>query len=124
MASPNLLAGSVWTPKVLASAKIAVTTDSAVFTVGAGHGAKIATMTLCNTDTVAHTCGVSVVASGGTVGDGTHKILADTFSIAAGDTFSLKDFIGGAELGDGDIIACHAGTANVIDVVITGTDIT
>lgn len=120
MATPNMLALTSMTPTVLVSTKIAVTTDSAVYTVAANHAVKVAQGTLTNISGVACTIGLSIVPSGGTIGDGTHKIIPDTYSLAAGDTLPLRDYIGDHLLGDGDVIACHAGTANAIDIVISG----
>lgn len=120
MATPNLLSLTTVTPTVLVATKVAVTTDSAVYTVAANHAVKLAQGTLSNISGSACTVGLSIVPSGATVGDGTHKVIPDTYSLAAGDTLPLGDFIKGHMLGDGDIIALHCGTANAIDVVISG----
>jgi hypothetical protein len=122
MATPNILAlpNGQSVPALLVSTKIAVTTDSAVYTVAAAHAVKLAQGTIANISGSACTVGLSLVPSGGTVGDGTHKVIPDTYSLAAGDTLPLKDFLQDHVLGDGDIIAIHAGTANALDVVISG----
>jgi hypothetical protein len=120
MTTPNMLNLTVMTPTVLVSTKISVTTDSAVYTVASGKAVKLSQATLSNISGSACTIGLSIVPSGGTIGDGTHKIIPDTYSLAAGDTLPLGDYIKDHLLGDGDKIACHAGTANAIDVVISG----
>jgi hypothetical protein len=63
---------------------------------------------------------LSLVQSGGTLGDGTHRVIYNQ-TIQANDTLLLKDFIGGAMLGPGDAIAGYASVANVLDIVVTGT---
>jgi hypothetical protein len=120
MATPNMLAVTQMVPTVLVSTKVAVTTDSAVYTVAASHAVKLAQGTITNISGAACTVGVSIVPSGATVGDGTHKVIPDTYSLAAGDTLPLGDFIKDHVLGDGDVIAIHAGTANALDVVLSG----
>lgn len=120
MATPNLLTNTSMVPGILVSEKITVTTDSAVYTVAAGHAVKLAQGTIANISGAACTVGLSLVQSGGTVGDGTHKIIPDTYSLGASDTLPLGDFIKDHVMGDGDIIAVHAGAANALDVVISG----
>jgi hypothetical protein len=61
---------------------------------------------------------LSVVRSGGTLGDGTHRII-NGYALNANDTLALKEFIAGAMLGPGDVISGYA-TAPV-DLVLTGT---
>jgi hypothetical protein len=63
---------------------------------------------------------LSIVKSGGTMGDGTHRVLS-SYNLAANDTLPLKDYISGAMLGPGDVIAAYASQANAVDLVITGT---
>lgn len=63
---------------------------------------------------------LSLVQSGGTIGDGTHRVI-HAQTIQPNDTLLLKDFIGGAMLGPGDVIAGYASVANALDIVVTGT---
>jgi|GEM_PF-2095308 hypothetical protein len=63
---------------------------------------------------------LSVIASGGAVGDGTHRVI-HAYSLAANGTLSLKDYLAGAMLGPGDVIAAYAGTATAVALVMTGT---
>ena len=83
MATPNMLALNSMLPGVLVSTKIAVTTDSAVYTVPANKAVKLAQGSISNISGAAVTFGLSIVQSGGTVGDGTHKIIPDGYSLAA-----------------------------------------
>ena len=113
-----LHAGSI-SPQALVSQQLG-TTDAAVYTTAAGQSVKVAHGTLCNTTASAVTVYLSVVKSGGTVGDSTHRVISG-YSLAANDTLSLKDYLSGAMLGPGDAIAAYAGTATAVDLVITGT---
>jgi len=109
------------TAKVLASTRLSTTSATAVYTVGASKCAKVSTGSLCNVSTTAAvTVTVELVQSGGTA-DGTHCVLSG-YSLAAGDTLSLAEFIAGHMLGEGDFISVTAGTANVLCVVITGAE--
>ena len=94
-----------------------VTTNSYTDTGAAGTATPLPVVSAYGTPV---TVSLSLVASGGTVGDGTHRVL-NSYSLAVNDTLSLKDFISGAMLGPGDIIAGFAGTATAVDLVVTGT---
>lgn len=63
---------------------------------------------------------LSIVKSGGTLGDGTHRVICN-YSLGANDTQSLKDYLASAMLGPGDTIAAYASAAAAVDLVITGT---
>jgi hypothetical protein len=63
---------------------------------------------------------LSILKSGGTIGDNTHRVVS-SYSLAANDSLSLKDYLGGAMLGPGDAIAGYSTTAGAVDVVISGT---
>ncbi len=119
MPTPNLLAIKTVTPAVLVSLSAGVTTENVVYTVATNHAVKLAQGTLCNTSGGAVTVGLSIIPSGGSA-DQTHKIVPDSYSLGAGDTLPLGEFLKDHMLGDGDAIAVHASVANVIDVVISG----
>jgi hypothetical protein len=104
--------------QILFSGQLATTSATTVYTVPASTTVKIASATLCNTSGSAVTISVALLQSG-QVADGTHAVISG-YSLAAGDTISLKDYIGGAMLATGESISVTASTANVIDVVITG----
>lgn len=63
---------------------------------------------------------LSLVQTGGTIGDGTHRVIHSQ-TIQPNDTLLLKDFIGGAMLGPGDAITGYASIATALDIVVTGT---
>lgn len=107
--------------KVLASSKVTATTATAVYTVPASSAVKIASAAITNITASPVTVTVSVVPSGGTV-DGTHEVL-HAYALAASDTISHKDVLAaldGAFLDAGAAIYVTAGTANAVDVVLTG----
>jgi hypothetical protein len=61
---------------------------------------------------------VSILKSGDTA-DGTHAVISG-YSLAGGDTLSLRDYISGAMLGEAESVAVTVGKANVVDIVLTG----
>lgn len=105
--------------KVFCSAQLTTTAATAVFTCPALTGAKVSHAVVCNTTGSAANFTLAVVPATLT-DDGTHTILK-TFSVAANTAQSLKDYLGGCTLGPADFISCTAGTANALDIVITGT---
>jgi myosin-crossreactive antigen len=119
MATPNLTGITSVVPGILASTQLA-SGDNAVYTVGAGKAAKLATLILCNVSASAVTVSVAVVKSGGSV-DGTHRILSG-YSLAGGATATLDD-IAGMWLGDGDLVSINASAATSIDVTLTGLEL-
>ena len=72
------------------------------------------------TTATAVTVYLSVIKSGGAVGDNTHRVIS-SYSLAANDSLALKDYLGGAMLGPGDAIAAYAQYAGAVDAIITGT---
>jgi len=120
MSGSNLLAATAVSPKVLYSSQLTTTADVAIYTVGAGLSAVIKHGTVCNTSGSAATITLKIIPSGGSV-DGTHAVVS-AYSLAAGDTLSLTGYLTGCCLGPGDSIHAQAGTANVLDVIITGTE--
>lgn len=104
--------------QVLVSAQLG-TAEAVVYAVITGQAVKVAHGTLCNITGSPVVVSVSVVQAGGTVGDGTHRVI-NSYSLGAGDTLSLRDYLAGAMLGPGDRIAAFAGTASAVDLVITG----
>ena len=102
---------------VLYSGMLTTTAPVPVWTMTSGtvticHG------TICNTSALAVTVSMSVLPPGATV-DGTHVAISN-YSLAAGDTLSLKDYLDGATLGYGDSIWVTAATANSVVVVLSG----
>jgi hypothetical protein len=118
MANPSYLALTSMVGQILYSGQLSTTSATSVYTVPASKTAKVAQGSICNTSGSPVTVTLALLKSGDTA-DGTHQVVA-AYSLAGGDTLSLRDYIGGAMLGEGESISVTVGTANVIDVVITG----
>jgi hypothetical protein len=73
-----------------------------------------------STASASATVHLSVIKSGGTMGDTTHRVICN-YSLAGSDSLSLAPYLGGAMLGPGDVIAAYASAAAAVDIVITGT---
>lgn len=116
----NLALATTLTPRILASVQLGTTSDATVYTVSAATTCVVKSGSLTNTGGSAITVSLSVIPAGGAV-DGTHKVLSG-LSIAAGDTFPLKDYIGEMCLGPGDSVHVIASTANAINVLLTGVE--
>lgn len=119
MAGQNVIAATSISPQVLVSQQLG-TSEAAVYTCAAATSVKIAQATLCNITASPVIVYLSIVKTGGTMGDGTHRIISG-YSLAANDSLALKDYIGGAMLGPSDVVAAYAGSASAVDLVITGT---
>lgn len=120
--SANLKALTSVTAGTLVSQQLP-TSETALYTVAAATTVKVAQGTFCNTTAAPVVVYLSIVKSGGTMGDGTHRVISG-WSIDANDTLPLEDYIGGHMLGPGDVIAAYAGTATAVDIVISGTVLT
>lgn len=118
MPTPNMLALTTVTPRVLASLQLAAG-DNTIYTAAANKAAKIATLTLCNTTSTPVIVSVSVVPSGSTV-DGTHKVVS-AFPLAANDSTVVTE-VSGMWLGTGDFISVNASAATTVDAVMTGIE--
>jgi hypothetical protein len=118
MANPAIQNVTATFGQILYSGQLSTTSATTVYTVPASTTAKVSQGTLCNTSASAVLVTLSLLKSGDTA-DGTHTVIS-AYSLAAGDTLALKDYIGGAMLATGEAISVTASTANVIDVVITG----
>lgn len=107
---------------IIAGGQIGSTTEAAVYTVPASSQIKVSTFSLCNNSAAAVTVSVGLVPSGGTVGDGTHRVLT-TYSLPAYDTISQEDVLSsvkGAMLPTGAMLAVAASATGAIDWVLTG----
>lgn len=118
MANPSYLALTQMLGQILYSGQLSTTSATSVYTVPAATTAKITQGTVCNTSAAVVTVSVSLLKSGDTA-DGTHAVISG-YSLAAGDTLTLKDYLGGAMLATGEAVSVTASTASVVDVVITG----
>ncbi|MDQ0030172.1 hypothetical protein [Arthrobacter bambusae] len=119
MSGQNILGAASISPQIIKSAQLG-TSDAAIYTVPAATSVKIATASICNTTASVVSVWVSLVQSGGTIGDGTHRVI-NSYALAGNDSLSLRDLLSGAMLGPGDAIAGYASTASAIDFVVTGT---
>ena len=113
----NLAASTFSEPQVIVSGQLG-TTDVALYTCPANQSARLGTGTLCNVTASAVVVYLSIVKSGGVVGDGTHRIIS-AYSLAANDTLSLRDYLAGHYLGPGDMVAAFAATASAVDAVLS-----
>lgn len=118
MANPSYLALTTMVGQILYSGQVASTSATSVYTVPSGKTAKIASGTICNVSGSAVAVSVSLLKSGDT-SDGTHAVISG-YSLAAGDTISLRDYLSGAMLAEAEAISITAGTSSALDVVITG----
>jgi hypothetical protein len=124
MANPSYLALTSMKGQVLYSNQLSSTSATTIYTAPASSTVEIKTAVIANTDSVARSITVSVCKTGDTDGV-THRVLSAFPIPAAGDAttggaISLIDFIGGLMLGEGDFISVTAGTANVLNVILTG----
>lgn len=118
MANPSYLALTTMLGQILYSGQLSSTSATSIYTVPASKTAKVSSGTMCNTSGSAVNVSLSLLKSGDT-SDGTHAVVS-SYSLAAGDTLSLKDYLGGALLAENEAISVTVGTANAVDVVITG----
>lgn len=119
MANPSYLALTKSQGQILCSGQLTTTSPTAVYVVHPDKTAKIASGTVCNTSGSPVTISVSLLKSGDT-SDGTHAVISG-YVLAAGDTLSLTEYLGGAMLAENESVSVTASVANVIDVVLTGT---
>lgn len=104
--------------QILYSGQLGTTSATSVYTVPSGKTVKVSQGSICNTSGAPVTVSLALLKSGDTA-DGTHQVIS-AYLLAAGETLALKDYIGGAMLAEAEAISVTAGTASVIDVVITG----
>lgn len=116
----NLMSGTSIVPKLLVSTQIASTSATTVYTVPALTTVKLSQGSLCNTSGSAVNVSLSLVPSGGTA-DTTHRVVS-VFSLPAGDTLSLRDYIAGHFMGPADFISVTCSASGAVDVVISGTE--
>lgn len=102
-----------------AESVIVINTTATSYT-DTGTAGTAGTVPTASTFSAPATVYLSIVKTGGTVGDGTHRIIHG-YSLAGNDTLPLKDYIAGAMLGPGDVIAGYCGLTAAVDLVITGT---
>lgn len=116
--NPSYLALTSLKGQILETTQLAGTSATTVYTVPANSTVKIATATLCNSSAAAVAVTVNLVKSGGTAGVGNRIVSA--YSLAAGNTFNLTEFLAGAMLAEGEFISVTAGAGAAITVALTG----
>jgi hypothetical protein len=118
MANPDYLNLAHMYGQLLYSGQLSTTSATSVYTVPASTTVKIAQGTICNTSAAIVNITVALLKAGDTA-DGTHAVLS-AYPLGAGETLKLKDYLGGHMLATGEAISVTVGTANAIDVVISG----
>lgn len=104
-------------PGILVSTAISSTGTTTVYTCPPECSVEISQATVSNFSGSAATFGLSL----GKAGSGARSVVPSTYSLAAGDSQPLRDYLEGHLLNEGDFIAITAGTANALDLVISGT---
>lgn len=105
------------TYKVLAQSAPSATTNTDVYTVGAGKQAVISTITVCNRAASAATYRIAIRVAGSALSNEEY-IVYDT-QVPANDTISLTL---GVTLGAADVVTVYASTAN-LSFNLFGTEI-
>jgi hypothetical protein len=119
-AVPGASTYNVYRGTATGAESVIITNTTALTYTDTGNAGAAAAVPTASTFSAPVTVYLSIVKVGGTVGDGTHRVLSN-YSLAGNDTLPLKDYIGGAMLGPGDIIAGYASQATSVDFVLTGT---
>lgn len=105
------------TYKVLAQSAPSATTNTDVYTVGAGKQAVISTITVCNRDSSAATYRIAIRPDGAAIAN-QHYIVYGT-QVPANDTISLTI---GITVDASDVVTVYASTAN-LSFNLFGTEI-
>ena len=105
------------TYKVLGQSALSATTNTDVYTVGAGKQAVVSSITICNRGALAATYRIAVRPDGAALAN-QHYIVYDV-AIAANDTTVLTI---GLTLGDTDVVTAYASTAN-LSIGVFGSEI-
>lgn len=121
MAGTDLFNATHANPRVLVSQQMPDNAEDTVYAVSGTGSTVLKHGTICNISVAAVIVSMSIMKSGQAIGSTQHRLLHQ-YSLAAGDTLSLRDFIADCCLGPGDFITVTAGTANTIDVIISGVE--
>lgn len=119
-AAPGAVSYCVYRGTSAGNENVLITTTTSTSYTDTGTAGTTAAPPAVSTYATPVTVYLSLVQTGGTIGDGTHRVI-HAYTLAGNDTLPLKDLIGGAMLGPGDKIAGYAGTATAVDIVVTGT---
>jgi hypothetical protein len=107
------------TPKALVEGILLTGTAATLYTTPGATTAVIRSITLCNTDSVARTVTLYLIASGGSLG-GLNTVLS-AFSMAAGETVILDSLF---VMMTGDFIQGLASVTNVVSIRVDGSEVT
>jgi hypothetical protein len=121
MAGQDIIHAASAAPKVLFSGQLGDVNEDVIYAPAAAHSAIIKSGSVCNTSGAPVIVNVSVLQSGQATGTATHRVISG-YSLAAGDTLSLKDYLAGVCLGPGDQITAQASVTAVVDVVLSGIE--
>lgn len=113
----NIAAATSILPVVVAADLAA--TDTTVWAVPVGSSAKFNTGSLCNHTAGTVTVTLAVVPAGD-VSAAKHRVI-HARSLAAGETYALRDILGGAMMRAGDHFSGFASAANSVSINLTGT---
>ena len=105
------------TYKVLGQSAPSATTNTDVYTVGAGKQATVSTITVCNRSATIATYRIAIRVAGSALSN--EEYIAYDATVAANDTVSLTI---GVTLGAADVVTVYASTAN-LSVNIFGAEI-
>jgi len=105
------------TYKVLAQSAPSATTNTDVYTVGAGKQATISTVTICNRAASSTTYRIAIRVAGSALSN--EEYITYDSTVPANDTIALTL---GITLGAADVVTVYAGTAN-LSFNLFGTEI-
>lgn len=114
----NVLAATSALPAVLVASHLAAS-QTTLYTVASASSVKVASASIANTSATAVTVTLNVCRTG-TTASAANQILP-AVSVAAGQTVSLQELLGGAVLGPGDFLSGFASAASAVTLVVTGT---
>ena len=111
----NIMAATSTSLEILVQVTPSATTAATVYTVPANTAVKVATATATNTH-ASTSAVISVYVNGTTKA----KEVVHDYTLAAGDTISFTDILGGLHLDDSDTIGLKTSLANDVNFVVTG----
>lgn len=117
MATPSLLTPASATPTNLAAAELG-TSYAAVITAATNTAVKIGAAVICNITGSAVNVTVGILPNGDSPADAYAVIYQ--YPLAAGDSFSLADFLSGQYLGAGDSVIAKASSGSSVVFSATG----
>lgn len=114
------MALSVMQGKVLVATLVSSTSATTLYQVPALSTATLSQGTVCNTSGSTVTFSLNLVPNSGAVGAGNRVVSA--YSLAAGDTLSLAEYLGNARMEAGAFLSITAGTSGALAVTVSGLE--